>query len=74
MIDTSTVLIGLISAIVPAAVGYLLKRAISGVDSQVSKLDYKVETLSKQDTTILIELADLRARVTFLELFLNKKP
>lgn len=59
----ASVVVGLVVALV----GFLLRRAISGVDSSVAGLTGKVDTLAQQSTELMVGLAELRVRVAHLE-------
>lgn len=56
---------------VPTLLGWLTNRAVKQVDGSVASLIKQVEALSAQDTKILVELAELRVRVTQLEFTVN---
>ncbi len=71
--ELSTVVFALVSSIVPAFVGWSLKRAVDGVDKSISNLAAKVDHLTAQDTKILVEVAELRARVVALEFVVLQK-
>lgn len=57
----------LVVALVVGLVGFLLRRAIGGVDSSVGRLDGKVDTLAQQNTELMVGMAELRVRVAHLE-------
>lgn len=66
--DTLTVaVVGAIAGVVPTVIGVLTMRGVRQVDGSIAGLSVKVEQLTNQDTKILVELAELRVRVTQLE-------
>lgn len=69
----SSLVLGLLGSVVPSAVGWLLIRAVKGMDATLASLSGKVDALTNQDTQILIELAELRTRVTHLELLVRER-
>lgn len=71
MIEPSA-LLGILSPVVIAIVGWLLSRSINGIDAGMKGLAGKVDALAGQDTAILIELASLRTRVTSLEYLVHR--
>lgn len=58
-----TVVVGLVIAVV----GWLLARAIRGVDDKLDRLDGKVDILGKQDVEHSTALVELKVRVAQLE-------
>lgn len=72
-VDLVPILMALTGSIIPGFVGFLLSRSIKSVDASLSDLTKKVDTLTSQDTKIRIELAELRTRVTHLELLVHTR-
>jgi hypothetical protein len=66
--ELTIVSVGFVCAAIPSLIGWLLIRAVKGVDKALEGLSAKVDSLAKQDTLIMVELAELRTRVTHLEL------
>lgn len=62
-----TAVLGIIVAAVPAVVGWLIIRAVKGVDTTLEGLRKQVDELVKQDTQTRVEVADLRARLVHIE-------
>jgi hypothetical protein len=67
ILDPSTLLVGIVSAVVPSSFGWLLMRAVQSVDRSLEVLTEKVDQLGKGHTELLVEVAVLRSRVTNLE-------
>lgn len=58
-----TVVVGLIVAVVPSVVGWLIVRAVKGVDDQLKALDKKIDALVERDARTREAVAELRGRV-----------
>lgn len=58
-----TVVVGLIVAVVPSVVGWLIVRAVKGVDDQLKALDKKIDALVERDAQTREAVAELRGRV-----------
>lgn len=67
--EVTAVVVGLIVTAVPAVIGWLIVRAVRAVDRAIENVNKKLDHLVKQDTEQQVEVADLRARVVHLELF-----
>ena len=59
---SDTLMQALLSSIIPAVVGWL-----------VTRLSAKIDRLVEQDTKFSVELAELRVRVTHLELLVQER-
>ena len=76
--EPSTLVVAAVSAGLPSFIGWLLMRAVKGIDTSIAvlaqkadALSQKVDALSQEDTQIKIDLATLRARVTHLEIVVH---
>ncbi len=70
MIEPMTILVAFVSVVI-SVIGWLLLRAIKGVDQSIAALGTKVDGLAAQDSLILIQLEGLRARVNTLEFLVH---
>lgn len=59
--------LSIVAAVVVPFVGWLLLRAVKGVDSKLDGLHASVNKLAETDTKIQIELAELRTRLVHVE-------
>ncbi len=71
-VDTTTLMLGgLLVGALPSAMlafmGWLLMRAVRGVDDSLANLNKKVDQLAAKDTETLLALEMLRSRITRLE-------
>lgn len=58
-----TVVVGLIVAVVPSVVCWLIVRAVKGVDDQLKALDKKIDALVERDAQTREAVAEFRGRV-----------
>jgi len=81
----SAQLVGGFCTLVLAVVGFMIVRAVGQVDTSLTKLSAEVSALKKdqadhrtalaaEDTKILIQLAELRARLVAVEFLVGLKP
>jgi hypothetical protein len=63
----TTVIPTLLVGLVIGVVGFLLARAIRGIDDKLDRLDGKVDILGKQDVEHSTALVELKVRVAQLE-------
>lgn len=74
-LSATAVVVGAIVAAVPTLIGWLLIRAVRGVDRSIEALARKVDGLARQDTRTQVDMADVRARLAHVEfLVLGKAP
>lgn len=71
--EPSSVIIGVLCSTVPSLFGWLLVRSVKAVDKSLADLTKKVDKQAQQDTQILIQLAELRTRVTHLEFLVRRE-
>ncbi len=55
-------------ASITAVVGWLVIKAINGIENSILAVSKKVDAMAAQETTILVELATLRTRLVHVEL------
>lgn len=72
-LDPATLaILGAIGTAVPAVVGWLLARAIKGVDRSIENLSIKVDALSSEDSKIRVEIAKLETRLAAVEVSIEE--
>lgn len=65
--NESIVVSGLVVSVVVALVGYLLKRAIDGVDTKLEALGTKVDGLATKDGQHSESIVELKVRMAHVE-------
>lgn len=76
-----TAILSAVGAAIPIVFGWMALRVVKGIDGKIESLGedlkshgLKLEALAKQDTSILIQLEGLRARVSHIEYLTRARP